>query len=264
VTIAAGFVCFDGIVMCADTQETISGYTKRSATKIRLQKENGYALLITGAGDSHLIDIAAQSIEKAFELEFSPKLAYPPERAKSIIDRKFREFYDNHIAPHASLPREERPFVDLLIGIVAPSHHYLFKASGVSVCEIEADGDCIGSGAIIARNLISELYSPFMNIDEVAIAGCYILHQAKKYVDGCGGDTNIVIASFKHDYCAGLGSKQIKAMEESFDQFDQAINIGRLALPNSNISHKDFQQRLEFVTQKMLKVRHDLITSHPK
>src|SRR5580700_3033622 len=72
VTIAAAFICSDGVVMCADTQETIPGYTKVDVTKIRVNKTNGYALLITGAGDSHLIETAGQAIEKAFEDEFDP------------------------------------------------------------------------------------------------------------------------------------------------------------------------------------------------
>jgi 20S proteasome alpha/beta subunit len=43
-TIAAGFVCSDGIVLCADTQETITGYTKNSTEKIRTGCINGYGL----------------------------------------------------------------------------------------------------------------------------------------------------------------------------------------------------------------------------
>jgi hypothetical protein len=34
-TIAAGFVCKDGVILCADTQETIPGYTKTDAQKLR-------------------------------------------------------------------------------------------------------------------------------------------------------------------------------------------------------------------------------------
>jgi hypothetical protein len=51
VTIAVGFQCREGIVLCADSQETISGYIKLDQRKVRLQlSAPNRAVAIEGAG----------------------------------------------------------------------------------------------------------------------------------------------------------------------------------------------------------------------
>jgi hypothetical protein len=51
VTIAAGLVCVDGIVMCADSQET-SGDYKWPVEKMVIDSRYGFPLIIAGAGTS--------------------------------------------------------------------------------------------------------------------------------------------------------------------------------------------------------------------
>lgn len=61
-TIAAGFVCSDGIVMCADSQET---YADLKWPVQKLQVEGwGYPIMITGAGFGAAIDSATQRIRE--------------------------------------------------------------------------------------------------------------------------------------------------------------------------------------------------------
>ena len=65
-TIVAAFLCSDGSVLCADTQETI-GYEKINTDKI-IAYNNQYAKLIAGvagAGDSIWIDRAMWDLVKA-------------------------------------------------------------------------------------------------------------------------------------------------------------------------------------------------------
>jgi hypothetical protein len=72
-TIAAGFIGQNGIVLCADTQEVIPGLTKNEVDKIRLWKDQGLCIAIAGAGDSELIETASQRIEKALYGDYSPR-----------------------------------------------------------------------------------------------------------------------------------------------------------------------------------------------
>src|SRR5277367_974521 len=72
VTIAAGFSCFDGIILCADTQEVIPGYTKNETDKIRQWKDNGLCIATAGSGDSELIEALSQRIEDALTNTYLP------------------------------------------------------------------------------------------------------------------------------------------------------------------------------------------------
>ena len=61
VTIAAGFHCIEGIVLCADTQETVDNYIKRNVPKIAVRPQwtddkSIPRVVFAGAGDGDLID----------------------------------------------------------------------------------------------------------------------------------------------------------------------------------------------------------------
>ena len=62
-TIAAGFVCHDGIVLCADSQE-VSGDYKWPVKKLVIPRSmvNKTRLMIAGAGFGPAIDTATQKI----------------------------------------------------------------------------------------------------------------------------------------------------------------------------------------------------------
>ena len=61
-TIAAGFPCKDGLILCADTQEVISGYVKTETEKMTVIQGGQWNVVITGAGESDLIELAVQEI----------------------------------------------------------------------------------------------------------------------------------------------------------------------------------------------------------
>ena len=153
VTIAAGFVCFDGIVLCADTQETIPGYTKNSTEKIRFWKDGGLGIAITGSGDSELIATAGQLLEQCLTDEYLPSVLWLPENVRTMLQDTWKKFFQDCIVPYAAYPRDDRPSVDLLIGIGIKNERVnwqgLFKASGTTIRQIDEEGgaDCIGSGS---------------------------------------------------------------------------------------------------------------------
>jgi len=64
-TIAAGFVCSDGLVLCADTQYTSS--TKFSETKLWEHSAGDLRLVIAAAGDATLMNIAVEGVTKQLD-----------------------------------------------------------------------------------------------------------------------------------------------------------------------------------------------------
>lgn len=245
-TIAAGFVCLDGVVLCADTQETISGYTKTNTEKIRIWGDQGLGIAITGAGNAESIETVGKLIQEALTWQYQPNILRFPKEVRQIIQDTFLRFFLKHITPYAEFPAHERPEVELLIAVSVANevntYDCLFKASGTTVREIEMGADCIGTGVILAKSLIEKLYSPGMGLDELVIAACYILGEAKRWVDGCGGNTDLLVASFKHNTFVSLPSAEIRVLEDHFEELNRPISEIIIGFPNPNLSTKEFER----------------------
>jgi 20S proteasome alpha/beta subunit len=227
-TIAAGFVCADGIVLCADTQET-TGYTKNNTEKIRHWKDDGLCIAITGAGDAELIETVGERIQHALVWEYSPKEIRWTDQVRDIIQQEISSAFERYIAPYAAFPRDDWPGCDLLIVVTVKNevnnYECLFKASGTTVRQIEFGGDCVGSGLILAKSLMERFCSSFMDLDELVLAMCYVMFQTKKWVEGCGGNTDLIVSSFSRDLFGGISSRDIESLEEQFESCEITTNL---------------------------------------
>ena len=236
-TIAAGFVCIDGIVLCADTQET-TGYTKNNTEKISSIVDQGLGIAISGAGDTELIETIGAQIQRDLLWGYSPKELRMTNEVRDIIQNVMSSSFKRYIVPYAAFPKEDRPWCDLLIVVTvkneANNYDCLFRASGTTVRSIEPGGECVGTGLILAKSLIERFYNPFMDLDELVLAACYIMFQTKKWVDGCGGKTDLLVASYKKDFFGGIASRDIESIEQQFEQCEESVNLLITDLLNPN------------------------------
>jgi 20S proteasome alpha/beta subunit len=259
VTIAAGFVCMDGIVLCADTQEVIAGYTKNETEKIREYKDQGLCIAITGAGDTELIETAGQLIENALTEEYSEQEARFADDCRKIIENTLIGFLNTSIKPWATFPRDDRPSMPeflVVIGVSNDVNKYqsLFKTSGTTVREIQPGGECIGAGVMIARSFIERFYDPFVGLDELILITCYIMYHTKRWTDGCGGNTDMVVSSVKNDFFGGvLSTADIRSLEDAFQEFDEQTAYMLRSLANS--SQSQFNKRLKAIREELVEIR---------
>ncbi len=247
-TIAAGFVCLDGIVLCADTQETITGYTKNSTEKIRQMCDQGLCVAITGAGDAELIETVGERIQRALFWEYSPRDMRMPDEVRDIIQKEISSSFERYIAPYAAFLRDDRPGCDLLIVVTVKNevnnYECLFKASGTTVRQIEFGGDCVGSGLLLAKSLLERFCNSFMDLDELVLAICYVMYQTKKWVDGCGGNTDLIVSSHKRDLFGGIASPDIESLERQFESCEDTVNLLLTDLVNPNRTDEWIEWRI--------------------
>lgn len=99
-TVIIGMNGFPGVVLAADSEETISGYSKRKVDKVAQWQNDCIRFAIGGAGAGYYADMLADKIAE----ELTP-FNDPEPSAKAvgaIIEKVVIEFHQAHIWPRAS------------------------------------------------------------------------------------------------------------------------------------------------------------------
>jgi 20S proteasome alpha/beta subunit len=232
VTIAAGFVANDGIVLCADTQQTISGYIKTYDGKVHLYVSRGYevTMAVAGAGTSDYIDTARSAITR----DFTDHKTLP--EIENYLRQELLKFFDEHLARWAYFPERERPTVELLIGVtgkkIPPT---LFHFAGTAFAP--TSHKAIGDGVLLANELINQSCFGNYTVNELGSLAIYILSKVKRGVEGCGGTTHVVglrkggdFALTDHKEIKKLESEFLTGEDESNKTFVKALTAKRLSL----------------------------------
>jgi hypothetical protein len=215
-TIAVGFQCDEGIVLCADTEET-AGNIKQRTGKIVLtaHPEMKHIVAFAGAGWT---DYVLTAIEKA--TDGLGKCNGIKEIAHHL-EEKLVGFFDGHLANWAYFPEAERPSVELLIGVsLKDGPRGLFYYGGTSFYSIREKA--IGIGTIVANNLIGEHNKAGNDsLDDLCRLGVFVLSRAKKQVAYCGGETQMIALRGGGDYTF-VHLAEIRRMESEIKAIEQA------------------------------------------
>jgi 20S proteasome alpha/beta subunit len=229
VTIVAGFKCYQGIVLCADTQETASGLSKRNIPKLRFEPNGNphegdtLAAAFCGASDNGpFIDKVIESAREDAQLTTSLDEACA--EIEKSIKRLYKEF--GHIYQSGFCPT-----ADLIYGVKMHGSCRLFSAHGPIVNEKQTY-DSFGAGYYMADFLAGRMYHDYLNLRQCAILAAYILFQAKENVEGCGGDSHIAVLRDKG--VSGLADWQhVDAMTELLKWADD--DAGRILIDAADI-----------------------------
>jgi len=255
VTIAAGFPCKAGLVLCADTQETISGYVKTDTDKIRILSSQQYNIVFTGAGDSDLIETTIDEMANAIHTEKPEGITRIAFALKSAALRVFEE----SIKPYATFPADDRPSVTLLIGIQTARATALYKARGTSFRLLQA-AECIGYGLALGKSLTEQLFNQDMSLEHAGLVAVYVLHQAKRWVDGCGGKSDILLLS-NDGTILRMSTEMVEHLEQHFDEFNSHLRPVLIACADREFDSKKFDEMMDDLDYQLRLLRGKFISS---
>ena len=239
VTIIAGFRCDEGIVICADTQETFQG-AKHQVPKLRFEPtewegEHEMAAAFCGSGHGPFIDKIIENIWQ--EIQACSALDDACETAEKTIKETYREF--GRIYQRGACPE-----VDLIFGIKASGASRLFSAAGPLLTE--KPYSAWGSGKYMADFLAMRMYGNELNLRQLVILAAYILFQAKEHVDGCGGESHIAVLR----NVGVSGRPHYKYIDEITDLLkfaDGSIGEALIASADVEVSQSEVRRRLRDV-----------------
>jgi 20S proteasome alpha/beta subunit len=215
-TIAAGFQCDEGIVLCADTEETV-GDIKQGTRKIVLtaHPEMKHLVVFAGAGwTDYILTAIEKSLDGLGGCNGIEKIAHH-------LEEKLMGFFDGNLANWACFPPAERPFVELLIGVgLKDGPCRLFYYGGTSFYSTQKKA--IGIGTMVATNLIREHnWAGNDSLDDLCRLGVFVLSRSKKQVVGCGGETQMIALRSGGDYTF-VDLAEILRMESEIKAIEQA------------------------------------------
>lgn len=185
VTIIAGFKSWEGIVICADTQETIE-YSKHSIPKLVFEpreREHGSTddLAAAFCGSSNQGPFVDKLISNAWE---SAQLATSLDEACRDIEASIKGTYQEF---GKIFQRGYCPSAELIYGVKMHGSSKLFSAYGPIVSD-KTTYHSSGAGVHMANFLASRMYTEHLTLRQCVILAAYILYQSKEHVEGCGGE----------------------------------------------------------------------------
>lgn len=258
VTIIAGFKCLDGIVICADTEETIGNISKRSVPKLRFEPETptrpsgvlgriggDVAVAFCGSSDNGaFVDkIVDSAWEKAKQTDNLNSACDVIEQSITDTYRDFGQIYQAGYCPSA----------ELIYGVKANRATRLFYASGPVINEKETYSTG-GVGYYMADFLAERMYGRYMNLRQCVILAAYVLLEAKEHVYGCGGESHIAI--LREDGVSGrVASYRIDTMTKLLKEADE--KFGHLIIRGADTEENDeeFAEVIKIMTESFSDLR---------
>lgn len=246
-TIAAGFVCPRGLVLCADTQET-HGAIKYRVPKLVIRplgpaEETDRKLIMAGAGDAmfidRLVDLSWQAMNRA-----EPNI-------EAVAAGIRQALHDEHRFLRGCYHPGEFPAAELLFGLWVKNCGVRMYASSGSIMNPITENWCIGIGEVLARHIIDRMYVSDIPLELAEVLASYMLSHVKEYVDGCGGDSMIAAIDLEGN---------VRDLDKTTEQFistaarNTDLFIPQLAL-RALVPDEEFEQALAAFCESLRDVR---------
>jgi len=237
-TIAAGFVCTDGIVVCSDTEHTtttsISKKRRRKIFDIRPQVRD---FVVTGAGDSRLIRRVAEDLERVFR----GQVDLYADDVRSRLEEILAQIHNKHIFAFYKPTDPNCPSVQILVAIRDGKQELRLFSSQETVVTMVDDYEVLGTGADLGDFIADSFYEPNQHVSVVKVIALYMIGQAKRYSQHCGGDTHIYIVDKKP-----VKGTVWAAWDESeiIREFQTELKPILLGCRDRNITNEEFESAL--------------------
>ncbi len=244
-TVAAGFVCKDGVILCADTEVTTGNTGKYQQSKVVHLHGVSYAVY---AGDV------------AFVAEIAPQLRARIRATKSIsalatdVGAEWKRCFTEH---YTKPPKSEKTFAYLLLTLWDPDRVKLYSALARNFYEV-GTFEIFGTGADVARAAVAPFYTPDIKVEDATVLGIYGISQAKKYAQLCGGETEVVRCRQIEEGKVAIGKLDAALVRESeadVQTFMRAAGPALFSFVSARDSEKEAKSSLNAFTYALLRYR---------
>jgi len=250
-TAIVGLHCSDGVLLLADTEETISQESKAECDKLAILQFLHGRMLMGGAGTAHFIEYAEQMIEREF-------LTIPRTWPEILADTNvlYKKINKDTLGFYKGFAREFIPDgIELLTAINSNGQTVLFRWQDSSVVAVDPrKHDSVGCGIYQTHALLRDI-NLRLGADGMLFYGVRLMRQAKRGVVGVGGKTEAMV--LHHDGTVGIFSTGITAQIEELISDVDAFTHGSFLSLIADVYSKDeeFEHLLSQVADKIREYR---------
>jgi hypothetical protein len=245
--------CMDGAVLMADRQMTTAGGLKYYQRKTWTFSVGSYHVSSVYAGIPEMAN--------AFQLEFKRALPDDPYSWKphkndlqDLIETCLRRVWKKH--------KQDMQLEMLLCSWALGGTYQLWRSSGKVLTNAELG--CIGVGD---SSVIRYLFDTFarkgrwMQLEYFVPLGFYVMNQAKKYVEGCGGRTDCIIFQERRSgnqiiYANDL--RPVKEIEELMESLEGVVVNLFGNFSDSKLSREGFSTMMKKLGNRIERIRTDM------
>jgi hypothetical protein len=239
VSIGVGFKCLDGIVLCADNQITYPAnhkYYERKIYSHTIGTLEG-AVAFTFAGNPNLMKMFNGKFQAGLGLIPKP---YTADKIHTLIET---------LLDQMDILDSDPDGLHLLCAIGTPSGMKLLKSDRKAIGDVTGF-EYVGVGDSSVLRYLSPLLirRPTLRINEAMNIGIYLVLQAKRYVDGCGGETDAISITDRAIVTNTAGTYNV---EQILLQMEHAIGQVANAFFDSDKTDEEVQQFIDRLAGKM-------------
>lgn len=252
-TLIAAFRCYEGVVLCADQQETVGGI-RVAVNKIKPQDCCNYQLAFAGSGNGDLIDGFAD----ALRLDVAQ---WPSQLDENTIRGNIRnlllDFHENEIALYPADIRSDN--LNHCLVCIKPKGSpdiFLWELRGSVIVPVN-DYALLGHDVAIYKHEIKKLYRRKPHGLRAVLIGIHLFSLAKETSNYVGGPTDVI---FVRD--SGMWPEQeqrIRKLTEHMETFNRMTAELLLECADTVTVDEAFANRLNRFQEKVTELREEYI-----
>jgi hypothetical protein len=256
VTICAGFRCLNGIVVCADTDESTESF-KRTVPKLEvrprlteLSEHDSCRAVFTGSGDSSFVDALIDVMWKAIPQKKAAKFAEVTGKMEATLISHYRKIWS--IYPKQTNP-SLLPWADLMFAVWCADGCGLFLARGHDVSPVSGYVT-VGCGGELAKYICDPLFDPALATEFIVLLAAFMLREVKEHVPSCGGESHVTILG--NDGSISTPSPlDINFISTQIASYNLAVKHMPIAFANETLSDDEFSEVVNVVLKELIPMR---------
>jgi len=244
-TITAGFIAHDGILLCSDSQYTSSERTDDQ--KIFARFFEGAAVVFALSGDTAYGRTAIEDCREAISSFPSEQRTIPNIRktVRRVMKRILADYDARRLEP------SERP--QFLVAITTREEETRLFSTRETAMSPVTRYECQGSGSYLGNYIIGPIYQEGMSVSEAAVIAMSALSAAKKHDTYCGGFSQFVaIARGRLTAVLPFDPQATECLIERYEGYARLLLLDTC---NGEILDSDFPDRLAKFTDRVLEIR---------
>lgn len=259
-TIAIGVLARTGVVIAADSQETVQGYWKSNQGKIwwsgHYSRASSGCCAVAAAGRAGYCDSLISQILQSFNSNVN---AASNEAVRGLIKAEATNFHKEHVAPYQDASGLE---VGCVVGYERNNQWGLFVTDRGAVRQSNGYV-AVGIGSNEATVALNGLLRRPVELRTAIIMAAYGVFVAKDRVDGCGNFTDIVYLTNHRAYA--LPRPTAELLEHAFRRWATYVTVPMrgTVLGVTGGRNRDFNAAIETIQRDIAAVEIPIPSPQP-